>query len=281
MTVSTRIKMTVDQWFDVDNFPMQRDTERRLARALKRGYLNTFLAPHADVVAVRLPDGALIKVDGHMRGLGWLLGTIARPPVELSVMVYDVANMEEAIAIYKAVDNGDAVKTGADGIYSAYQIIGFKPKSAFLRSCRLSVVLKIAEHARTGALIVKYGRDFDPEVVEWQEELRTADSLLLGHGKCVAALGSAMLITLRRRSSRAYKFWYQYFNAKDIELGASDPVHKLRILVRERTVAKELGAYPQTMDLTQRAISCVEAFIAGRQYTGGVKTTSFQDYLSR
>ena len=66
-------KMTVAEWIKVEDNPIQRDTEHHAAKAK---HLLTPLPSHAFVFACELPNGKLIKLDGHTRALLWQRGQV-------------------------------------------------------------------------------------------------------------------------------------------------------------------------------------------------------------
>jgi hypothetical protein len=67
---------------------------------------------HLQVNAAQLPDGMMIKLDGHTRAELWRLNPDLAPEKVLSA-VYQVKSVEEANELYHHFDNKVAVDTPA------------------------------------------------------------------------------------------------------------------------------------------------------------------------
>lgn len=63
---SHTLRMPLGIWFAMPDNPRQRDTENR-ARAASRKHLQSPHPTHRNVSAAQLPDGRLVKLDGHTR----------------------------------------------------------------------------------------------------------------------------------------------------------------------------------------------------------------------
>jgi hypothetical protein len=167
-----RIKeMTVAKWIAVKDNPIQRDTERHAARA--KHLLNP-KDTHAAVSAAELPDGTLIKLDGHTRALLWARNQVT-PPAAVTVTIYPVKNLAGAEDLYKTFDAKEAMETMADKITGGYHRAGFKPESTYLSSAQITNALRIAWrglHATSVDDVVKVEvydiiEEFLPELVQF------------------------------------------------------------------------------------------------------------------
>ncbi len=78
--MATVKKMLVEDWIKVTPNPIQRDTEKHAAKAK---HLLTPHPTHSVVHAAELPNGKLIKLDGHTRALIWKRKDVV-PPVQVT-----------------------------------------------------------------------------------------------------------------------------------------------------------------------------------------------------
>lgn len=124
--------MPVDEFIAIEDNPQQRDTELHAAKA-QASHLAKADVSHREVAAAELPDGKLIKLDGHTRCFLWASGDLKKPDA-LLLKIFPVENMDEAIKLYEAYDSNMAVKTSADSVQSAYNLAGLTLKSTLLRS---------------------------------------------------------------------------------------------------------------------------------------------------
>lgn len=63
-------KMSLHQWLQVPDNPRQRDTIRHATKAAK-DHLSEPSLTHLEVSAAELPNGELLKLDGHTRSYLW------------------------------------------------------------------------------------------------------------------------------------------------------------------------------------------------------------------
>jgi len=115
------IEMTVEQWLSVPDNPRQRDTEHRLVKA--KSYLANPLPIHRFVCAAQLPDGRLVKVDGHTRAALWAHDLIPRPE-SVACTIIPVDDLEQAAALYWACDTPEASKQLKDYLFGTLKASG-------------------------------------------------------------------------------------------------------------------------------------------------------------
>ena len=195
----TMTQMPVSSWIAVADNPRQRDTETRAAKAK---HLFKPTQSHTVVLAARLPDGTLIKLDGHTRAFLWQTEKVPRP-LAVNVVLYDVATLDEAKELYTHFDSDKAVERGAEKISGALRERDITPLSGLLKSGRISQALRVA---RMG---LGFGRDTSVyKTTELMDSpLRLLDSLMLGKATLSTGMVAAVLITLHKHGSAALPFW--------------------------------------------------------------------------
>ena len=148
--------MSVSQWIAVPDCPIQRDTERHASKAK---HLLKPLDIHAVTFAAELPDGSLVKLDGHTRALLWKRNQVRHPP-EVRVNVIPVKNIAEANVLYGTLDSKDALETASDKISGGFHAIEFQPKSGLLIAGGLANALRLCWNLEQGGFAsVKGGSD--------------------------------------------------------------------------------------------------------------------------
>jgi hypothetical protein len=143
MTLPKIRTMTIAEWIDVPTNPAQRHHAGRRAAHLDR------LEPaHLTVSAAELPDGSLVKLDGHTRAYKWQKAPGLFPPQQiLNVQVFPVDGIQGAIDLYRRFDSKEAVETSADEIASALRLAALDPADA--RKIPLSTALNVVSGSRT------------------------------------------------------------------------------------------------------------------------------------
>lgn len=119
-------RMTIAEWIRVPTNPSQRDHANRRAAHLDR------LEPqHLMVSAAELPDGTLVKLDGHTRAHRWAQAPDRFPHQQiLHVAVYRVQTQHEAIDLYRTFDSPDAVESSRDQLAGALRVNGMDAELA-------------------------------------------------------------------------------------------------------------------------------------------------------
>jgi len=267
----TTVGMTPKQWAAVRDNPIQRDTERHAAKA-ERAHLKDFAAPQSRVAAAKLPNGTLIKLDGHTRSLLWSTGKL-RAPAELQVDIYDVPDEEAAERLYWCFDAPGAAESADDRIAGAYRRAGFSPVSSVLMRGGVTSALRLID-PRTNVYDL---------VGMWLPELQAVDALDAAPNTMPAVLLCAALLTLRIHGAQAADFWRLVIASGGSRIdGQSCGVDALVRLMSDLRARKRLGGNTaMRIDQAGKAISCCEAWLAGRRYSVGVKSTDLADYTLR
>jgi len=267
--------MSVTEWFAVADNPRQRNTVRHLKTS---NHLYSLNKSHLLVFAARLPDGMLVKVDGHTRALLWSLMPQKAPP-EITVMVYNVASMKEAEELYSYHDNKAAVDDTKDDMSGAFRLADFKPVSPLLSAYRGSTAMK-----RSSLIMMGYGPSEGREIISifdavplWLSELQKLDQMDAPRGLKQSHL-IAFLLTVRRRGTLAADAWRRFFGNEGIKYNKEmDGVQALHELHEKGGGSTREEVYK----IAGKAIQCIECSIDNK-FVGRIpKSISLVGYCSK
>lgn len=269
---STR-RMRVSEWIQVEDNPIQRDTE---AHAAKAKHLRTWHPTHGFVFAAQLPSGKLIKLDGHTRALLWKQGTIEQP-LEVNVGIVPVKDKAEAEKLYKDFDSKEALETVRDKVSGAFNRYNFHPESPLLQYGHIVQALRVsyavllgasAKSAHAGAGTRDNGKDrrtpiqkkvMDADlyfmVNEFAPEMVALDAFMLRQGQVTSGVMAAFILSFRKYGHKIVPFWTGVFANQGSRLGGS-------------------------MDGIQAVCEIIMA-IKGRNFGGGKSTTRTSDICAR
>ena len=260
------MRMSVAEWCAIPANPRQRDTEKHAQKATRQGgHLRTASPVHVQVSAVRLPDGSMVKLDGHTRAWCWERGLLAAPE-QVLVTIIPVADMEHAKELYKQFDDPRAAESLQDKLSGA-----IREHDLALRSGCLSQLYASSLRAAHGLLFS--GRtqpDLYTIVGLWKPLLQVIDRR--GYGRMLAAAQSAMLLGYARYSGTArapgmLDFWAQFFSgAKSGVAGRWLPAEALRYVLN---VEKTQGAGGASTDRWMNyTLAAMDRHIDGKWYRG-------------
>jgi hypothetical protein len=191
--------MTPAEWAAVAAIDVQRDTEKHAARIEK--HLQTYASPHREVHAARLPDGSLVKINGHSRDILWRDGR-APAPDKLLVTVHKVENLAHARTLYSFYDSTTAVETVTDKVYGACRMLGLNFQSSYCKDMRFSAALTPI----TPAGITDRGE----RTAFWSAELLALDALDVKRTQFINPVTSIFLITYRKHGEHVLGFWQPF-----------------------------------------------------------------------
>lgn len=261
---SGTIEMTPSQWADVQPNRRQRDTERHAKRAK---HLRNPHPVHQRVNAARLPDGRLIKLDGHTRALLWERGELQSPQTVL-VDVWTCENEGAAAALYSTFDNRGAVETSSDQMFGAVRELHLEFSSDLLKS-------GLYVHAIRFGFAMLYSKPKSDEMTVydlvgyWRPELELLDGCEPGRIRFVGGVTVAALITLRRYGAEATDFWKSYAKGAGVKLeNELDPVEMLEQVVRDRRVKKRLVGEGNVTETARLAITTFDRWWEGDVFKG-------------
>lgn len=266
------IQLTPKQWAAVRDNPVQRDTIERANKAIK-GDLAVSSPTQQLVAAAMMPDTSLIKLDGHTRAALWDDGRLP-PPEVVHCAVYPVETEDDAIVLYKQFDSPDAVENAHDRLAGAYRLNNMHPQSPLLTRGGITAAFNIINNSRVPVYTM---------VGMWKKELEILDRLDSNNNAMPTVLIAAALLTFRKRGDKALPFWTLYVHNGGMRVGgANDGVQELRRIMDDLRAKSMLSsnAGPRSVMTVGRAISCVEAWLANRSFTVGVRATELQSYVS-
>lgn len=193
------ILMRPEEWAAVPSIDVQRDTEAHAAKI--EPHMRTFLSPHREVQAARLPDGSMVKLNGHSRDLLWRSGRIPAPDT-LVVTVHMVEDLAQARQLYWAYDNASAVETSTDKVFGACRRLGMEFTSAYCKEMRFSAALT--------PITPSHIKDKGARTEYWQEELKVLDRLGVKRAVFINPVTSIFLHTTRHYGDTSLVFWITF-----------------------------------------------------------------------
>lgn len=282
-------KISVKDWIEVEDNPIQRDTEKHAAKAK---HLLTPHASHQFVFAAQLPSGKLVKLDGHTRALMWRRKEVVAPP-EVFVAVIPVKDRAEAEALYKDFDSKDALETIRDKVSGAFNRHNFEPRSTFLQAGNLQYALRIAtgilmggaaslgsggQGKKVGTLTrILLETDVYSMINEFSYELHALDGFMLRSGAFPAGIIAAFMVSVRRHGHKVIPFWQGVFSNAGSKHGSQmDAIQATCELISRR---RGHGGAAVAADLCSRALGGVEKWMEDAVMTRVPGPIDTADYL--
>jgi len=212
--------MSLKRWFAIPENPRQRGTEER-ARKASRNHLKSPHPTHRNVSAARLPDGSLVKLDGHTRTFLWASKKLAAPADgTVTVTIYDVRDIDEAMSLYDAFDSPNAVMTSQDRIAGGKREHGLVLYSGCLSgpTSLHSTSLKMADGVALHGVLMPKKSPPEYEIIgRWKPILEMVDAQ--NYRRLDTGMLAGLLITwlLHGGTSRlpsVADFWASYFEVR-------------------------------------------------------------------
>lgn len=274
-------KMKVSEWIKVKDNPIQRDTERHAAKAK---HLLTPLPIHAIVYAAELPNGTLVKLDGHTRALLWKRNQVQHPP-EVEVNIIRVADIEEAKRLYKTIDSRDAVETIPDKISGAFNSLNFSPESGLLKQGNIAHALRISWNIKSGYSPISSGPknklvpfELYEAVTEFSSEIFALDSFPDAHVRPTSGIVAAFILTMRKHGKNIVPFWQMVFaNGGEKKNGKMDGVQALNELILGRKGRAYGGS--ATIEMASRAVMAAEKWLADEELSAIPRPFDLTGYI--
>lgn len=207
------VNMTVQEFIDVPENPIQRDTQRH-AKIYSRpgGHLHDFHPTHLRVAICETPEGRQFKLDGHTRAYLWQKGELEIPAHQkLRVDVYDVKDRDEAMDYYLCFDADGSHETSVDKLTGAFKFHRFTPKHPWMfRGVGLVSAMQhlVFEPNWGDAKHLTYVQLLKP----WIRVLKQIDSLdpYFNTHRFPSFVTAAQLLSVRRDGVQALEFWQRY-----------------------------------------------------------------------
>lgn len=253
--------ITPEKWTQVRGNPRQRDTERHANKI--EAHLQVVMPQHALVHAAQLPDGELVKLDGHTRCLLWEQNRTPVPQIVFMV-IHPAASMDEAKRMYSLYDNALVTELRADEVFGAFREYGLVPQSKILQRGILSGALGLAEWGRTGLIPKRTTFNVNSAIAEWRHEIASLDRIIKGHEskRLHSGIVAAILMTIRQHGyALVAPFWARYLD-KNESGNIRDPHNVLLAHLRKRQMGKRTSGRENTRDIAEKGLSACEHGVA-------------------
>lgn len=276
MALDDRIDMSLEEWYEIEPNPRQRDTA---AHAAKAAHLREYSPEHRIVKMAVLPNGQNYKLDGHTRAHLWRSGEVTPPFTSVLVDVFKCQTIDDVKELYRHYDNKAAVETGVHLLQGAAREANLHFQSPLMRSFRFGTAIResyaMVQRAQSfGEINPSWGIWSDPKAIYiatkyFREALLGLDSLNPSVNIFHSGVIMAALITIQREDTRqkALSFFDDYQRDRGMKDDEHfDAVHGLRAVYLK--TSKRAGATSRT-DLCSRAIAAFEAYSELRYYKVG------------
>jgi hypothetical protein len=269
-------QMTLKQWAEVQDAPVQRDTPKHWNKAKK--YLSTLREAHRTVHMAVTDDGKEYKLDAHTRTYGWINGLTDAVPDYVTVKITYVKDEQEVIDEYYTYDSGGQTKDAADQLYSAFKQFGITYQSSFFAGCK-----GIVSAMKEALYEIHHLYEIDnapPNIrqvsvatcVEYfQEQLRALDSILPTKARFSGPPTAAFLLAhfkyseLGKNVDDVIEFFRRHQNDEGVKNGKThDAVYEVTKIMAK----KGGGGAGHRQERLAKILGCVERFIAPGGRTG-------------
>jgi hypothetical protein len=259
-----RIEMTLEEWIDVKDNSVQRDTEVHARNAV---HLFKFEDVHRNVSMAELPSGRWVKLDGHTRCKLWKEKRVdGMPnPLILNVDVYKCKNIPTTEALYLRFDAGKGPpKGGPDLIFGAGRRVALKFESSLLARGRYGNAIKNLYKWVYGYK----GSKGEPELAflavdKFQKELRLLDKVGPKGPDFPTAFIMTAILTFMAHGANAHEFWDRYSKGlKSGRISGFDGVEQLRAWLFHMKLSKT-GSSSHYWENIGRALSAYNSYRDG------------------
>jgi hypothetical protein len=285
--------MTVRQFINIESCPRQRNTELHAKKALA-SHLSKPSPVHLNVSIAKLPNGRLIKLDGHTRAFLWNAGDLEPLSSNVEVRIYAVKNMKEVTELYEHFDNVNQGKNSADQISGKLREVNWDPKTLFFQKCKFNQVLFCAydviynqgkRSSWAGGDELKYERyrlieEFLPELKEIDNRL----NIVYSKGAVKSGIIAAMIVTQRAVMKKKIgsqelfvKFWSDYITDNGIKTGREkNAVQAYRDYVVEKGAGNTV-----IYDSCVKGLGYFSGFCENKSYIRAISNIDFAPYLNK
>lgn len=270
--------MSVGEFFAIPDNPRQRDTERHANRA-KKAHLKVASDIHKFVEVAALPDGSMLKLDGHTRAFLWQIGELESPAFVVA-KIRKAKDAKEAMQMYLEYDSASAVESMQDKGSGAIRQAGITFESSLMRSGKFLSALSLAKKGVVDSKAL-HGDGIYDLVKEFKPQLMQIDSLHPTGERFVAGVVAAAIISLRKHDYAALSFWSAYSRGLGEKTGKEKcAVQMLEDLIKLRRAAQTLHARAHVVDVCSKALAACDKWIKGEKYTGGIKGVDVLAYVN-
>lgn len=252
--------MSVEEWVQVPDNPRQRDTNRRLGRAW---YLARPTPLHSVVYAAELPDGSLVKLDGHTRAALWHLGKIPQPDFVRCIIV-QVDTLEEAAKLYWTFDTPDCAKRLTDYLDGALRETNSVIKRPWLKKTIASGLSLIEQSYGS-----RIRRSLDKALAAWWKEIAWLDQYELPALFVRPPVTAALL--LRAGNESTASFIANLPSGGSCQNGESDAIHALSRALEIMVAQGRTNGWSRWTDIAGKTLTAIDAWAQGRTFRTGIK----------
>jgi len=207
------IDMSVSDFIKIPSNPIQRNVELHGKKASKF-HLSSRAVTHAKV-SIAVCKNKRWKLDGHTRSYLWSHSTLEAPKM-LSVDIYFVKGIDDAIELYSHFDNSKAAETIPDRLSGALHYMKINNYNKFvLQGAGIVNALRCINSATNHYIpyenILKL-------LLPWYKELKIFAGMHWvsnsSHGKpgVPAAVTLAFFVTVKMYDNDSLGFWDAYYN---------------------------------------------------------------------
>lgn len=206
-------QIVIEEFLEIPEVPMQRDTENRAAQKKTIKMLKKLLVVHLEVALIELTKdclfygkeykkGSRFIVNGNTRRYYWANGLSDKIPEKVNATIYLVSDMEEVRKIYNTYDSPDASEKTQEKFYGILSgIYGYQPISTKVQRGKILTALSYACHTLDPQ---KYS-DAKPKedvlsiiIGEYFEEIKMFDKICALPLQWDSALSCAALMILKK-----------------------------------------------------------------------------------
>ncbi|WP_027855563.1 hypothetical protein [Marinobacterium litorale] len=264
---------TVEQWIEMDDNPIQRNTEDRAVRA-SRKHLQKSSVTHSTVFAASCAEnGRTYKLDGHTRAYLWRTGKLA-PPENLHVVIHHVDKLEDVINLYKQFDNKDAAESATDRLHGAYRYFGLSAKSGLVRMGGINSAISFITKTR--------GFQYDPLVhaEKFIPALELIDEVGFSKAQFSTPFIAALLLSVLADGQEAIGFWKRYANDEGIKDERGRDGVQAAVELRHKARAEGRSSYAaEIRAITEQLLTAYGAFKKGHYVKRHLNRTAVENYI--
>ena len=206
-------KLPIEEFLELKEVPMQRDTEGRAKTTKVKKMLKTLRAPHLEISLVKLTkeciyygkvyaENSIFIVNGNTRKFFWKNGLSNKIPSHVNASIYLVENMEEVRELYNMFDNPDSQEKNQQKVYGILTgLYNFYPTCQTIIRGALLTGLHFACYKLNPG---KYNQpSINPqslpfEIKEYIEEIKAFDKICTTPGNWDQALICSALMSMKR-----------------------------------------------------------------------------------
>jgi len=251
------VVMSFKDWSEMQENPIQRDTERHAAKALKN-HLKKDSITHLRVSAAVTETGEMYKLDGHTRTYLWVNGLLSAPKY-VYVDMYRVNGLHEVMELYKQFDNKAAAEDSFDKLSGAVNLHGYVLQSHLLKSSGLTTSLQIVSG--------KQGKNFDTykAVDMYINEIKIIDKMMLTANILNSGVLAAMILVCKVYGPDSLVFFRKVANDEGIKtLETKDAVQCLREAILKNRKEKKNSGRDNVVSICEKALSAHYKWINGK-----------------